>query len=345
MAALCAARLALNGATMKKRIKRYDSGGILTPELEAAGWRAGQNENIRDEDRQAALAQFRAQMNAANSPEVYSASQAPRQSAGWSDAQAAQFMGRPVNTQPSPQARMAQSPEVYNPPRLPATFESGYPAPRRVNQEPFEENYPGPRNVRFAPPQFEAQPSVAQNPSGYLRTGVNPYVQDAASNFLSREDRAYQTAPLSREMVNNPARERLMRAIGENSAETYRRNAVNEAQMPNIMAKQARDELEEYRAQKGPYYEGKKAPTNKQLAERFKYFLNSMGSSEEEPTSQSQGADPERVQKLIDNLKRQHKARNYKKGGAVKKTAAVKSKASNRGDGIAQRGKTKVKYC
>jgi hypothetical protein len=142
-----------------------------------------------------------------------------------------------------------------------------------------------------------------------------------------------------------------MRAIGENSAETYRRNAVNEAQMPNILAKQARDELTEYQARKGPYYDGKKAPTNKQLKERMQYFFHRMGQSSEDEPEPTPKPDSARVQRMIDGLNAQHRARNYpgstpsgmKKGGAVKKIKSVsaKSKASSRGDGIAQRGKTK----
>jgi hypothetical protein len=39
------------------------------------------------------------------------------------------------------------------------------------------------------------------------------------------------------------------------------------------------------------------------------------------------------------------KVERRKKGGAIKKPKVVKSKTSSRGDGIAQRGKTKTKDC
>jgi hypothetical protein len=299
----------------------------LSDEAIAAGLSFGQNENIREEDRQAALAQFRAQMNAANSPEVYSAPQPQRMMP--SNAQAPQMIQQPMIAPQTPQSRVAQSPEVYSPPRLPAVFESGYPVPRRVNQEPFEGGYPGPRNVQLPPQMFDGNQNQGSTPGTYLNSRVNPYVQDAASNFLNREDRAYQTAPLSREMVNNPARERLMRAIGENSAETYRRNAVNEAQMPNILAKQARDELTNYRS-------GKKSEAELRRLARAK-----------EKWSRENGVpmdyDSRAYEPDVEGERMANRTTPYKKGGAVKKTKAklAKSKASKRGDGIAQRGKTK----
>ena len=326
----------------------------LSDEAIAAGLSFGQNQNIREEDRQAALAQFRAQMNSEDSPYIRDIPQ--NQSVGLSDAQAAQLMGRPVNQPQMQQSRAGQSPQTSNASRRSGAFESGYPIPRIENYVPFEGTYPGPRNVQLPPQMFNGNQNMDQGltPATYLNSRVNPYVQDAASNFLSREDRAYQNAPMSQSIVNNPARERLTRAIGEGSANVYedrRREAVNERQMPNILAKQARDELTEYQARKGPYYDGKKAPTNKQLKERMQYFFNRMGQSSEDEPEPTSKPDPARVQRMIDGLNAQNRARSYpgsgssgmKKGGAVKKTKSVaaKSKASKRGDGIAQRGKTK----
>jgi hypothetical protein len=146
----------------------------------------------------------------------------------------------------------------------------------------------------------------------------NSYANNAAADFLQRQDRLSQNAPLSREMVDNPAREQLTRAIGNNSENVYenrRREAVNQSQMPNILAKQKQDELEEYRAQKGLYSKGKKAPTNKQLQERMEYFFKRLKNTGEDAP--------------------------YKKGGVVKKAKPKVVKTSKRGDGIAQRGKTK----
>jgi hypothetical protein len=301
----------------------------LSEEAKAAGLSLGQNQNIREEDRQAALAQFRAQMSSEDSPYIRDIPQ--NQSVGLSDAQAAQLMGRPVN---APQARR------------PAAFESGYPIPRIENYVPFEGSYPGPKNVRlpvrndFAPPSsapaFLENPNIAQNtntnPSAYLNSRVNPYVQDAASNFLSREDRAYQNAPMSPSIVNNPARERFSRAVGEGSENVYedrRREAVNARQMPSIFAKQARDELTDYRS-------GKKSEAElRRLARAREKWSRENGVPMD---YDSRAYEPDVESERIAN-----RATPYKKGGAVKKSKAklAKSKASKRGDGIAQRGKTK----
>lgn len=318
----------------------------LSEEAKAAGLSFGQNPNIREEDRQEALAQFRAQMNAANSPEVYSGPQ--RQSVGLSDAQAAQLMGREVNYPPVSQRVMPRpnvaSPHDFQPPQ---SFETNYPSGPRFHNQGLEENYPsGPRfhsqaleqgypsGPRFHNQGFEegypmrrdtAIPPRLSPQGSPVRT--NSYVNNAASDFLERQNRVAQNVPLSREMINNPARESLTRAIGDNSENVYenrRREVVNQKQMPNILAKQKQDELEDYRSQKGPYYDGKKAPTNKQLKERFEYFFKRLKNAEEDTP--------------------------YKKGGVVKKTKpvvkktkpqVVKSNTSKRGDGIAKRGKTK----
>ena len=318
---------------MKKRIKRYSSGG-LPPEMEAAGWSLGQNPNIREEDRQAALAQFRAQMSSEDSPYVRDVPQ--MQGAGLSDAQAAQLMGRQVNA-PARAARPVASP---------ATFESNYPPQSRFHNTGFEEGYPPPasvqvppRRVQLPPQEFLGDENYGTTPSSYLNTRVNPYVQDAASDFLTRQDRAYQTAPRSAEMVNNPARERLMRAIGQGSENVYEKRRVdkmnarqNQRILESNMQSQQDEELQDYLANRN---------TGSKLLDRYKYFFNRMGASPDGAVPPKQNADPERVQRLIDNLKKQHKARNYKKGGAVKKAKTATSKASSRGDGIAQRGKTK----
>jgi hypothetical protein len=289
----------------------------LSEEAKAAGLSLGQNQNIREEDRQAALAQFRAQMSSEDSPYVRDVPQ--NQFAGLSDAQAAQLMGRPVN---APQARR------------PAAFESGYPIPRIENYVPFEGTYPGPRNVQLPPQMFNGNQNMDQGskPATYLNSRVNPYVQDAASNFLSREDRAYQTAPMSPSIVNNPARERFFRAVGEGSENVYedrRREAVNARQMPSIFAKQARDELTDYRS-------GKKSEAElRRLARAREKWSRENGVPMD---YDSRAYEPDVESERIAN-----RATPYKKGGAVKKSKAklAKSKASKRGDGIAQRGKTK----
>jgi len=306
----------------------------LSDEAIAAGLSLGQNSNIREEDRQAALAQFRAQMNSEDSPYVRDVPQ--RQPAGLSNAQAAQPMGRPVNV---PQQRQmpnqnVASPHEFQPPT--PSFESNYPPGQRFHSQGFEENYPSgsrfhnqgfeqgyPAGQRFHSQGFEEgypmrrDSSIPPMNSPYGSPfRPNSYANSAAADFLQRQDRVSQNAPLSREMVDNPAREQLTRAIGNNSENVYenrRREAVNQSQMPNILAKQKQDELEEYRAQKGPYSKGKKAPTNKQLQERMEYFFKRLKNTGEDTP--------------------------YKKGGVVKKPKVVKT--SKRGDGIAQRGKTK----
>jgi hypothetical protein len=287
----------------------------LSEEAKAAGLSFGQNPNIREEDRQAALAQFRAQMSSEDSPYVRDVPQ--RQPVGLSDAQAAQLMGRPVN---APQQRRMPNPNVASPhefqPPTPS-FESNYPPGQRFHSQGFEEGYPMRRDLSI-PPRISPQGSPIQSDS---------YANNAAADFLQRQNRVSQNTPLSRGMVDNPAREQLTRAIGKNSEDVYenrRREAVNQKQMPNILAKQQQDELEDYRSKKGPYYEGKKAPTNKELKERMEYFFKRLKKSEEDAP--------------------------YKKGGVVKKTKPVvkktkpqvaKSNTSKRGDGIAKRGKTK----
>ena len=299
---------------MRKRIKRYSSGG-LPPEMEAAGWSLGQNPNIREEDRQAALAQFRAQMNSEDSPYVKDVPQPQRQSAGLSDAQAAQLMGRPVNA-PVMQQRQMPNPAVASP-----------------------HDFAGPRNVQLPQQVFWGSPDQGSTPSTYANSRVNPYVQDALSSFLNREDRAYQNAPLSQEIVNSPAKERLMRAIGQGSENVYEKRRVDEMNarqnqgiLESNMQSQQDKELQDYLANRN---------TGEKLLDRYKYFFNRMGATQDEEAPPKSGADPERVQRLIDSLKRKQKARNYKKGGVVKKTKTATSKASSRGDGIAQRGKTK----
>jgi len=289
----------------------------LSDEAIAAGLSFGQNQNIREEDRQAALAQFRAQMNSEDSPYIRDIPQ--NQSVGLSDAQAAQLMGRPVN-----------QPQV----RRPAAFESGYPIPRIENYVPFEGSYPGPKNVQLPPQMFNGNQNMNQGstPATYLNSRVNPYVQDAASNFLSREDRAYQNAPMSPSIVNNPARERFSRAVGEGSENVYedrRREAVNARQMPSIFAKQARDELTDYRS-------GKKSEAElRRLARAREKWSRENGVPMD---YDSRAFEPD-----VEGERMANRTTPYKKGGAVKKTKAklAKSKASKRGDGIAQRGKTK----
>lgn len=258
------------------RRKRYDKGGLTEADIAAgltqadidAGLRAGRNERISDEDRQAALRNARA----AESFAV--AESKPKMRQGLTDLEAATLMGRPVR-QEAPRRVMPNknvaSPHDFEPP-MPA-FEDNFPNRSRFYNEAFEDNYPGPRQVKVPTRKsFGSIPEV-----GVLDTSTNrPYSNETSANFLKRLSRAELNAPLSRDMIDNPAKARLMRAIAAASNQKYDQDARDAA----LIAQQLRSDFD-----------------------------------------------------------------TYKKGGVVKKKAkggSVKSSsASRRGDGIAQRGKTK----
>ena len=259
------------------RRRRYDQGGLTEADIAAgltqadidAGLRAGRNERISDEDRQAAL------RSAGMAQSFPVAEPAPRMRQGLSDLEAANLMGREVR-QPAP-IRNVPSPRSSKASTL--AFEANYPVEQPPYQA-FEENYPGPRQVKVPTRKgFGNMPNV-----GPVGTESNrPYGEDAAMSFTRRVGRAEANAPLARGMIDNPAKARLMRAISDASG---RKHAADRL-AAELVAQQVRSD--------------------------FDYPRN-------------EGED-------------------YKKGGRVKKKMAkggsVKSSASRRGDGIAQRGKTK----
>lgn len=280
------------------RRKRYDKGGLTEADIAAgltqadidAGLRAGRNERISDEDRQAALA-------AAGMAQAFPVDMPKTQMRqGLSDAEAASLMGRPVR-QAAPKRVMPNknvaSPHDFEGP-TPA-FEANYPSGSRYYNEAFEDNYPGPRQVKVPTRKgFGNAPTV-----GMTDTSTNrPYTDDASMSFSRRVGRASANAPLSADMVNNPAKARLMRAISAASDKAYGQAARDQ------YAADLQDERDAYQADVDRYRNA--ALVAQQLRSDF---------------------GP------------------YKKGGVVKKKAkggAIKSSsASRRGDGIAQRGKTK----
>lgn len=279
------------------RRRRYDKGGLTEADIAAGltqadidvGLRAGRNERISDEDRQAAL---RSAGMAQSFPVVEST---PKMRQGLSDAEAAKLMGREVR-QPAPSRVMPNknvpSPHDFEGP-TPA-FEANYPNRSRYHNESFEDGYPGPRQIKVPTRKgFANTPSV-----GMLNTETNkPYSEDAASSFTRRVGRAESNTPLARDMIDNPAKARLMRAISAGSAQKYDQDARDQyaTDMANERNAYAADVTRQRDA----------ALVAQQLRSDF---------------------GP------------------YKKGGVVKKMAkggSVKSSASRRGDGIAQRGKTK----
>ena len=277
---------------MKK--KRYASGGMTQADIDAgltqadvdAGLRGGKNERISDEDRQAAL-------RSAGMAEAFPVAEPkPKMRQGLSDAEAAKLMGREVR-QPVPKGPKASTLafEANYPAEQPPyqafeenypkksryhneSFEANYPSGSRFHGAAFEDNYPGPRQVKVPTRKgFANTPNVEM-----LNTETNkPYSEDAASSFTRRVGRAESNAPLARDMVDNPAKARLMQAISKASGEKYDQDARDKRDA-ELVAQQLRSDF-------GP----------------------------------------------------------YKKGGVVKKMAkgGKVSSASSRGDGIAQRGKTK----
>ena len=207
------------------RRRRYDQGGLTEADIAAgltqadidAGLRAGRNERISDEDRQAAL-------RAAGMTQSFPVAEpAPKMRQGLSDLEAANLMGREVR-QPAPRRVMPNknvpSPHDFEGP-TPA-FEANYPSGSRYHNEAFEDNYPGPRQVKVPTRKgFGNMPNV-----GPVGTESNrPYGEDAAMSFTRRVGRAESNAPLARGMIDNPAKARLMRAIGAASAQKYAQDA------------------------------------------------------------------------------------------------------------------------
>jgi hypothetical protein len=269
------------------RRKRYDKGGLTEADIAAGltqadidvGLRAGRNERISDEDRQAAL------RSAGMAESFPVAEPKPKMRQGLSDLEAANLMGRPVRQAAPAQAMSRRNSNI--------PFEANYPAPSAPYQA-FEENYPEPRQVKVPTRKgFGNTPNV-----GMLNTATNrPYSEDVASSFTRRVGRAESNAPLARDMIDNPAKARLMRAISAGSAQKYDQDARDQyaTDMANERDAYAADVTRQRDA----------ALVAQQLRSDF---------------------GP------------------YKKGGVVKKMAkggSVKSSASRRGDGIAQRGKTR----
>jgi len=299
------------------RRRRYDKGGLTEADIAAGltqadidvGLRAGRNERISDEDRQAAL------RSAGMAESFPVAEPKPKMRKGLSDIEAANLMGRPVRQAAPAQATPRRNSNVpfeanYPAPSRPyqafeenypnksryhnESFEANYPSGSRFHGEAFEDNYPGPRQVKVPTRKgFGNAPNV-----GMLNTATTrPYSEDTAASFTRRVGRAESNAPLARDMIDNPAKARLMRAISAGSAQKYDQNARD--QYATDMA----NERDAYAA---------------------------------DVTRQRDAA-------LIAQQLRSDFG-PYKKGGIVKKMAkggSVKSSASRRGDGIAQRGKTK----
>jgi hypothetical protein len=279
------------------RRKRYDKGGLTEADIAAGltqadidvGLRAGRNERISDEDRQAAL------RSAGMAESFPVAEPKPKMRQGLSDLEAANLMGRPVR-QAAP-ARVMPNKNVPSPHDFEGptpAFEANYPSGSRFHGAVFEDNYPGPRQVKVPTRKgFSNAPNV-----GMLNTATNkPYSEDAAASFTRRVGRAESNAPLARDMIDNPAKARLMRAISAGSAQKYDQDARDQyaTDMANERDAYAADVTRQRDA----------ALVAQQLRSDF---------------------GP------------------YKKGGVVKKMAkggSVKSSASRRGDGIAQRGKTR----
>jgi hypothetical protein len=279
------------------RRKRYDKGGLTEADIAAGltqadidvGLRAGRNERISDEDRQAAL------RSAGMAESFPVAEPKPKMRQGLSDLEAANLMGRPVR-QAAP-ARVMPNKNVPSPHDFEGptpAFEANYPSGSRFHGAAFEDNYPGPRQVKVPTRKgFSNAPNV-----GMLNTATNkPYSEDAAASFTRRVGRAESNAPLARDMIDNPAKARLMRAISAGSAQKYDQDARDQyaTDMANERDAYAADVTRQRDA----------ALVAQQLRSDF---------------------GP------------------YKKGGVVKKMAkggSVKSSASRRGDGIAQRGKTR----
>jgi hypothetical protein len=278
--------------------KRYASGGMTQADIDAgltqadvdAGLRGGKNERISDEDRQAALRSTgMAESFPVEEPK-------PQMRKGLSDQEAAKLMGREVR-QPAPKRTMPDknvpSPHDFEGPT--PSFEANYPKGSRYHNEAFEDNYPGPRQVKV--PTRKDYSGVPN--AGKVGTATNkPFAEDVASSFTKRVGRAESNSPLSKDMVNNPAKARLMRAISAGSAKKYDQDARD--QYATDMA----DERDAYAADVTRQRDA--ALVAQQLRSDF---------------------GP------------------YKKGGVVKKMAkggtVNVSSASRRGDGIAQRGKTK----
>jgi hypothetical protein len=268
---------------MKK--KRYASGGMTQADIDAgltqadvdAGLRGGKNERISDEDRQAAL---RSTGMAESFPV---AEPKPQMRKGLNDQEAAKLMGREVR-HPVPKGPKAST----------LAFEANYPAEQPPYQA-FEDNYPGPRQVKV--PTRKDYSGVPN--SGKVGTATNkPFAEDVASSFTKRVGRAESNSPLSKDMVNNPAKARLMQAISKASGEKYDQDSRD--QYATDMQKERDAYASDVTRQRDA------ALVAQQLRSDF---------------------GP------------------YKKGGIVKKMAkggtVNVSSASRRGDGIAQRGKTK----
>jgi len=280
---------------MKK--KRYASGGMTQADIDAgltqadvdAGLRGGKNERISDEDRQAAL-------RSAGMAEAFPVAEPkPQMRQGLSDAEAAKLMGREVR-QPAPKRTMPDknvlSPHEFEGPT--PSFEANYPKGSRYHNEAFEDNYPGPRQVKVP-----TRKDYSDVPDASRKVGIatnKPFAEDVASSFTRRVGRAESNAPLARDMIDNPAKARLMRAISAGSAKKYDQDARDQyaTDMANERDAYAADVTRQRDA----------ALVAQQLRSDF---------------------GP------------------YKKGGVVKKMAkgGKVSSASSRGDGIAQRGKTK----
>jgi hypothetical protein len=248
-----------------------------------AGLRGGKNERISDEDRQAAL------RSAGMAESFPVAEPKPQMRKGLSDQEAAKLMGREAR-QPAPNKNV---PLPKNSKASTLAFEANYPA-EQPPYEAFEDNYPGPRQVKV--PTRKDYSGVPN--AGKVGTATNkPFAEDVASSFTKRVGRAESNSPLSRDIIDNPAKARLMRAITAGSAKKYDQDARDQyaTDMANERNAYAADVTRQRDA----------ALVAQQLRSDF---------------------GP------------------YKKGGVVKKMAkggSVKSSASSRGDGIAQRGKTK----
>ena len=234
------------------RRRRYDQGGLTEADIAAgltqadidAGLRAGRNERISDEDRQAAL------RSAGMAQSFPVAEPAPRMRQGLSDLEAANLMGREVR-QPAPRRVMPNknvpSPHDFEGP-TPA-FEANYPSGSRYHNEAFEDNYPGPRQVKVPTRKgFGNMPNV-----GPVGTESNrPYGEDAAMSFTRRVGRAEANAPLARGMIDNPAKARLMRAISDASG---RKHAADRL-AAELVAQQVRSDFDYPRNEGEDYKKG-----------------------------------------------------------------------------------------